>query len=129
MIIRRSGCPQVVRRSSPGGRLAGIVGGMSIAQPDPLPVAQGRSPRAIRAVLLPEEAGDFDREYRQVMREAMETLDLTAVLEMLERWSRVALLSRDQERHRRMLDHAERLQRGEDLATEPWSVTKARLGL
>lgn len=79
--------------------------------------------------MLPEEAGDFDREYRQVMREAMETLDLTAVLEMLERWRRVALLSRDPERHRRMLDHAERLQRGEDISTEPWSVTRARLGL
>lgn len=79
--------------------------------------------------MLPEEAGDFDREYRQVMREAMETLDLTPVLEMLERWSRVARLSRDPEAHRRMLDHAERLQRGEDIPTEPWSVTKARLGL
>jgi Family of unknown function (DUF6247) len=102
---------------------------MSSPQPDPLPVVEGRSPRAIRAALLPEEAGDFDREYRQVMREAMETLDLTPVLEMLERWGRVALLSRDPERHRRMLDHAERLQRGEDLPTEPWSVTKERLGL
>ena len=53
----------------------------------------GASPRAIRAELLPEETGDFDREYRQVMREAMETLDLTPVLEMLERWRLVALLS------------------------------------
>ena len=102
---------------------------MSMAQPDPVPVAEGRSPRAIRAALLPEEAGDFDREYRQVMREAMESLDLTPVLEMLERWGRVALLSGDAERHRRMLDRAERLQRGEDLPTEPWSVTRARLGL
>jgi hypothetical protein len=102
---------------------------MSSPQPDPLPVASGRSPAAIRAVLLPEEAGDFDREYRQVMREATESLDLTPVLEMLERWRRVAILSQDAERHRRMLDHAERLQRGKDLSTEPWSVTKARLGL
>ena len=57
----------------------------------PLPWAMdGASPRAIRAELLPEETGDFDREYRQVMREAMETLDLTPVLE---RWRLVALLS------------------------------------
>jgi hypothetical protein len=129
MIACRSSCPQVACWPSPGTGLAGIVGGMSIAQPDPLPVNQGRSPRAIRAALIPEEAGDFDREYRQVMREATETLDLTPVLEMLERWNRVVLLSRDAERHRRMLDHAERLQRGEHLPTEPWSVTKARLGL
>lgn len=92
-------------------------------------MVQGRSPREIRAALLPEEAGDFDREYRQVMREAMETLELTPVVEMLERWHRVALLSRDAERHRRMLDHAERLQRGEDLPMESWSAMKARLGL
>jgi hypothetical protein len=102
---------------------------MSIAQPEPVPGVQGRSPRAIRAALLPEEAGDFDREYRQVMGEAMETLELTPVLEMLERWNRVALLSRDPERHRRMLDRAERLQRGEDLPMESWSAMKARLGL
>lgn len=57
---------------------------MSIAQPDPAPGVQGRSPRAIRVSLLPEEAGDFDREYRQVMREAMETLDL-----MRHTWSAV----------------------------------------
>jgi hypothetical protein len=107
----------------------GIVERMSIAQPDPLPAAQGGSPRAIRAALLPEEAGDFDREYRQVMREATETLDLAPVLAMLERWGRVAVLSRDADRHRRMLDHAQRLQRGDDVATEPWSVTRARLGL
>ena len=117
------------RLSSSGERRAGIVVGMSIVQPDPVPGVQGRSPRAIRLSLLPEEAGDFDREYRQVMREAMETLDLTPVLEMLERWDRVASLSRDPERHRRMLDRAERLQRGEDLPMEPWSAMKARLGL
>jgi hypothetical protein len=47
------------------------------------------TPRAIRAQLLTEEAGDFDREYRRVMAEATETLDLTPVLEMLRRWDRV----------------------------------------
>jgi Family of unknown function (DUF6247) len=102
---------------------------MSIAQPDPGQGVQGRSPQAIRAALLPEEAGDFDREYRHAMREAMESLDLTPVLEMLERWRLVALLSQDPDRHRRMLDRAERLQRGEDLPMESWSSLKARLGL
>lgn len=102
---------------------------MSVPQVEPGRVPQSRSPKAIRAALLPEEAGDFDREYRAVMREATETLDLAPVLGMLQRWSLVAELSRDPERHRRMLDHAERLRRGEDLGTEPWSVTKARLDL
>jgi len=36
---------------------------------------------------LPEEVGDLDREYRRVMAEATETLDLTSVLEMLRRGS------------------------------------------
>lgn len=62
------------------------------------------------------------------MREAMESLELTPELEMLERWDRVAWLSRDQERHRRMLGRAERLQHGEDLPRESWSAMKARLG-
>ncbi len=88
------------------------------------------SPRAIRAELLPEEAGDFDREYRRVMAEATETLDLAAVLEMLERWRRVAWSSRDDlAAHRRMLEKASRLVAGEDVPTEPWSAVKARLGL
>jgi hypothetical protein len=53
------------------------------------------APRSIRGRLLPEEAGDFDREYRRVMAEAIETLDLKPVLEMLTRWERVALLTED----------------------------------
>jgi hypothetical protein len=52
-------------------------------------------PRSIRGVLLPEEAGDFDREYRAAMAQATETLDLTGVLQLLERWRRVAESSRD----------------------------------
>ena len=36
---------------------------------------------------MPEEVGDLDREYRRVMAEATETLDLTSVLEMLRRGS------------------------------------------
>jgi len=87
------------------------------------------SPKAIRAALLPEEAGDFDREYRQAMNEAVETLELAGVLALLRRWQRVAWSSRDERAHRRMLEHADRLSAGETVATEPWSVTRARLGL
>ncbi|PZF83188.1 hypothetical protein C1I92_13890 [Jiangella anatolica] len=90
-----------------------------------MPVA----PSAIRAALPPEEAGEFDREYRRVMAEATESLDLTGVLAMLRRWQRVVWSARDPEAHRRMLDQAARLSSGEDVATEPWTTTKARLGL
>jgi hypothetical protein len=89
-------------------------------------------PRSIRGVLLPEEAGDFDREFRAAMAQATETLDLTGVLQLLERWRRVAESSRDARAHRRMLGNAELLGRGDtgdEVSTEAWSVTRSRLGL
>ena len=95
----------------------------------PQHLSDSLTPGKIRAALLPEEAGDFDVEYRRAMAEATESLDLTGVLALLERWRRVALSSRDHTAHRRMLDHAQRLSAGGDVPTEPWSETKARLGL
>jgi hypothetical protein len=98
------------------------------AAPGPRPLLDA-SPQVIRAGLLPEEAGDFDREFRQAMADATETLDLTDVLALLQRWERVARSSsRDERGHRRMLQHADRLTAGGDIATEPWTQTKARLG-
>lgn len=88
------------------------------------------TPRAIRAALIGAEVGDFDREYRRALAEAAETLDLNGVLEVLRRWQRVAWSTRDDpEAHRRMLEHAVRLTAGQDIATEPWAQTRARLGL
>ncbi len=85
--------------------------------------------RSIRDALLPEEVGDFDREFRQVMLDATETLDLTEVLAFTRRWRRVARSSADADAHRRMLEQAEALNAGSEVPTEPWSTTKARLGL
>ncbi|GAA0223539.1 DUF6247 family protein [Cryptosporangium japonicum] len=79
--------------------------------------------------MLPEEVGDFDREYCLATSEAGETLELTGVLALLRRWQRVTWSSRDERAHRRMLERADRLSAGEVLATEPWSVTRARLGV
>jgi hypothetical protein len=89
-------------------------------------------PRSIRGLLLPEEAGDFGREFRAAMAQATETLDLTGVLQLLERWRRVAESSRDARAHRRMLERADQLGRAdpaEPVSTEAWSVTRSRLGL
>jgi Family of unknown function (DUF6247) len=89
-------------------------------------------PRSIRGVLLPEEAGDFDREFRAAMAQATETLDLTSVLQLLERWRRIAESSGDARAHRRMLENADRLSRGDtadEVSTEAWPVTRNRLGL
>lgn len=106
---------------------------MSIGVTGPLSAGDGYPvPRSIRSVLLPEEAGDFDREFRAAMAQATETLDLTGVLQLLERWQRVAESSRDARAHRRMLERANRLGRADtanEVQTEAWSVTRARLGL
>ncbi|GAB3727132.1 DUF6247 family protein [Nocardiopsis nanhaiensis] len=87
------------------------------------------NPKAIRAALLPEEAGDFDREFRRVMNEARESLDIAPVNECLDRWWHVAMSSRDPEAHRHMLDVAARAERGEPVSTVPWPELKSRLGL
>ena len=88
------------------------------------------APREIRSQLLPEEVGSFDREYRRVMAEAIESLDLGPVLEMLRRWERVALLTQhNPQAHRRMLRTAAALNAGQDVPMKPWHEVKRELGL
>lgn len=97
--------------------------------PDP-PQVVPATPKAIRAALLPEERSDFDKEYRKVMRAAMESLDLTELIQMLGRWQIVAWSTQDDpEAHRTMLDHMARINRGERIDTVPWLTFKTRLGL
>nr|CEL15141.1 hypothetical protein [Kibdelosporangium sp. MJ126-NF4]CTQ93263.1 hypothetical protein [Kibdelosporangium sp. MJ126-NF4] len=65
-------------------------------------------PRAIREALLPEEADAFDRDYRQALRTAAETLSLEAVYKTLEHWHRIARMTQaDPAAYRRMLQRAE----------------------
>ena len=88
------------------------------------------APREIRAALISEEIAHFDREYRQAMADAAESLDLSGVVSMLRRWRRVAWSSRDDpDAHRHMLACADELTAGGDVATESWQQTKARLSL
>jgi hypothetical protein len=42
----------------------------------------------VRAALIPEEAAEFDQQWREVMARATETLDLSEVLATLESWRR-----------------------------------------
>ena len=100
----------------------------SAASGDAQPVSAS-SPREIRAALAGEEIDHFDREYRQVMGDAAESLDLSGVLAMLERWRRVAWsTSNDPDAHRWMLESAARLTSGDSVATVPWAQVKAELG-
>lgn len=102
-------------------------GAAAFAGDQPLPAT---TPRDIRAALIGDEIGDFDREYRYTMAEAAETLDLSPVLAMLRRWQRVAWSTQDNpEAHEHMLASAATLNAGGTVTAEPWHETKARLGL
>jgi Family of unknown function (DUF6247) len=90
------------------------------------------SPAEVRAALVPEEAAEFDQQWREVMARATETLDLSEVLETLDSWRRVARLtaSGGADAHRAMYSRAAtRLTREDIPADEPLPRTKARLGL
>jgi hypothetical protein len=98
------------------------------AKPSFLPA----SPADIRAALIPEEAAEFDQQWREVMTRATETLDLAEVLETLDSWRRVARLTTavGAEAHRTMYRRAAAALTGEAVpADEPLPLTKARLGL
>lgn len=86
----------------------------------------------MRAALIPEEAAEFERDWREVLAKAADTLDLTEVLETLESWRLVAQLTAaaGPEQHRAMYRRAAARLSGEHIpATEPLARTKARLGL
>jgi len=90
------------------------------------------SPAEVRAALIPEEAAEFERDWREVMARAAETLELYEVLETLESWRLVAQLTAaaGPEEHRGMYRRAAGRLTGKDIpADEPLSRTKARLGL
>ena len=95
----------------------------------PFPTPPGKHLRSIREALTPTDIGDFDREYRAVMMEAIETLDLGPLSAFIERWWRVAWSSADPEDHRAMLDTTQRLLQGEDVPTRPIREVLAERGL
>lgn len=107
------------------------------ATPEPRHGRVGRtfvdaSPAEVRAALVPEEAARFDRNWREVMARATETLDLTELFETLESWRLVARMTAAQgaEAHRAMLRRAAERYTGEPVPPdEPLEQTKARLGL
>lgn len=90
------------------------------------------TPAQVRAALIPEEAEQFDREWRDVMARATEALDLTEVFQTLNSWRRVARITVAQgaEAHRALYRRAAaRLTGAQVPPNEPLAITKARLGL
>jgi hypothetical protein len=85
------------------------------------------------AALAPEERADFDRQWRQALASAADSLDLTNVLEVLDSWRRRATVTNylGHNGYREMLARADRVLRsGEpEPGSVPWSQLKAELGL
>ncbi|SFP51116.1 hypothetical protein SAMN05421810_102803 [Amycolatopsis arida] len=101
---------------------------------DPSPrrnsLAPGASPAAIRAALLPEDRDAFDDAYSAALDEARASLDLTALLDLVESWRRIAVLQADRENFARVARRTAELRTGEPVpADEPLSVTRAKAGL
>jgi len=93
------------------------------------PSSSDATPAEVRAALIPEEAAEFDQQWRNVMARATEALDLPEVLATLESWRRVARLTTvtGPEAHRAMYRRAAARLAGDDIpADEPLLPTKAR---
>ncbi|WP_028934276.1 DUF6247 family protein [Pseudonocardia spinosispora] len=91
------------------------------------------SPAEVRACLIPEEAAQFDEDWREALMRAVHELDLTEVHAVLDSWRRTAIVTQAKgpDAYRTMLESAaRRLRTGERAeGAVPWSEIKARLGL
>lgn len=91
------------------------------------PLAKGASPEAIRSALLPEDQAAFDVAYGKALSDARESLDLTGLFRMLERWRGLAVLQRDPAVFRRVARRAaEKLTGQPSPEDEPLAVTRAK---
>ncbi|MGH3436736.1 MAG: DUF6247 family protein [Sciscionella sp.] len=94
------------------------------------PPAPGASPAVIRAGLLPEDRAAFDTAYAVALDEARASLELSALLDTVESWRRVAALQADPDNFARIARRTAELRTGEPVpADEPLSVTRAKAGL
>lgn len=109
-----------------------IVSGMPVAATTRPPFAEA-SPAEIRAALIPEEQGEFDRQYQRALHAAGESYSLEKLDKTLTAWRRVAWMTtaHGPEAYRRMLAKAEQTARtGEPPAgSVAWEQVKAELGL
>ncbi|WP_051342504.1 DUF6247 family protein [Pseudonocardia spinosispora] len=103
---------------------------VSEALPAPPPPS---TPREIRQALLPEEAGQFDSEWRTAMARSAENLDPTEVYHVLSRWRSIATMTRHHpDAHRRMPRRADHILTNEQCETitadEQRAMIARRLG-
>lgn len=114
--------------------VATTVSGMTAALPhhDPAqhPLAAGASPAVIRQWLLAADAQRFVSEYERAIDEARTSLELAPVVEVIERWRRIAILQTDPEAYRRTIRLAAELATGQPSpGDEPIEVSAAKAGM
>jgi len=101
-------------------------------EPGRVPFADA-SPAEVRAALTAEVAAALDRQWRALMAQATERLDLTEVLKALEGWRQVDWVTsaHGPEVYRRTLASAEARRQSRERAPGalPWAQLKAELGL
>lgn len=94
------------------------------------PLGQGASPEAIRSALLSEDQLEFDAALAGALEETRNSLDLTGLFTMLERWRRIAALQDEPERFVRVARRAAELLTGQPSPKdEPLAVTRAKAGM
>ena len=94
------------------------------------PLAAGASPAVIRQWLADRDAQRFVGEYEQAIDEARASLELAPVVEVIERWRRIAILQTDPEAYRRTIRRAAELATGQPSPEdEPIEVSAAKAGM
>lgn len=94
------------------------------------PLAAGASPAVIRQWLLVGDAQRFVSEYEQAIDEARTSLELSTVVEVIERWRRIAILQTDPEAYRRTIRRAAELATGQPSPEdEPIEVSALKAGM
>lgn len=93
-------------------------------------LAEGASPAAIRAALLPEDRAVFDDAYWRVLDQAKREYDVTPLHETLENFRRQAIAQSDRDAFRTMVRRAAEYFSGEPVPDgEPFEVTRAKAGM
>jgi len=94
------------------------------------PLAKGASPEAIRSALLAEDRAAFNLAYSDALVAVRESLDLTELFRMLERWRGRAILQRDPEVFRRVARRAvEKITGQASPENEPLALTRAKASM
>jgi len=122
------------QRLSPSAVIVGNVTAASAGSSPPgRPPFADATPAQIRHALTPPDAAEFDRQWREIMNQATELLDLAPVHNLLESWRRVAWMTavRGPHKYQQTMATAEQRLRtgGRGADSVPWRQLSTELGL